>query len=155
MKTLSLDLRERLLTAYDQDQGTREEVARRFRVSLGMVKKLLQQRRKTGDIRPRHRFAGRKPRLLPAYGQRLGALVARQPDLTLVELRDRLGMPCSVPAVHQVLTLLGLTYKKRRSMPQNRTGPMSRGRGAAGDGSKEVSIPPGSSSSTSRRPRRT
>ena len=39
MKTLSLDLRERILAAYDQEEGTREEVAHRFRVSLGMVKK--------------------------------------------------------------------------------------------------------------------
>ena len=46
MKTLSLDLRERILTAYDQQEATRDAVARRFRVSLGMVKKLLQQRRR-------------------------------------------------------------------------------------------------------------
>ena len=46
MRTLSLDLRERILTAYDAKEGTREEIAARFRVSLGMVKKLLQQRRK-------------------------------------------------------------------------------------------------------------
>ena len=50
MKTISLDLRERILAAYDADEGTREEVARRFRVSLGMVKKLLQQRRRLGDM---------------------------------------------------------------------------------------------------------
>src|SRR5208282_2939371 len=37
MKTISLDLRERILAAYDADEGTREAVARRFRVSLGMV----------------------------------------------------------------------------------------------------------------------
>jgi len=49
-KTISMDLRERILAAYDEDKGTREDVARRFRVSLGMVKKLLQQRRHTGDI---------------------------------------------------------------------------------------------------------
>ena len=40
MRTLSLDLRERILSAYDSHEGTRPEVARRFRVSLGMVKKL-------------------------------------------------------------------------------------------------------------------
>ena len=45
MKTLSLDLRERILISYDGGEGTREEIAERFRVSLGMVKKLLQQRR--------------------------------------------------------------------------------------------------------------
>ena len=52
MRTLSLDLRERILSAYDKKEGTREEIAARFRVSLGMVKKLLQQRRRTGNIAP-------------------------------------------------------------------------------------------------------
>jgi hypothetical protein len=36
-----MDLRERILSCYDHEEGTREMVARRFRVSLGMVKKLL------------------------------------------------------------------------------------------------------------------
>jgi hypothetical protein len=52
MRTISLDLRERILASYDQKEGNREEIAGRFRVSLGMVKKLLQQRRRTGDIAP-------------------------------------------------------------------------------------------------------
>ena len=50
MKTLSLDLRECILASYDNEEGTREAVAERYRVSLGMVKKLLQQRRHTGEI---------------------------------------------------------------------------------------------------------
>ena len=49
MKTISLDLRERILDSYDHQEGTRLQIARRYRVSEGMVKKLLQQRRKTGD----------------------------------------------------------------------------------------------------------
>jgi len=58
MRTLSLDLRERILACYDNSEGTREQVASRYRVSLGMVKKLLQQRRRTGDIAARHRYSG-------------------------------------------------------------------------------------------------
>lgn len=54
MTTCSLDLRRRILATFDEGRRTREEVARRFKVSLGMVKKLLQQRRATGDIAPRH-----------------------------------------------------------------------------------------------------
>ncbi len=63
--------------------ATREEVGKRFRVSVGMVKKLLQQRRHTGEIGPRHYRSGRKPRLLPARGEQLRALLVRRPDLTL------------------------------------------------------------------------
>ena len=36
-KTLSLDLREKMVEAYDAKEGTREEVARRFKMSLEKV----------------------------------------------------------------------------------------------------------------------
>jgi transposase len=34
-KQISLDLRERIVAACDAQEGTREEVAKRFKVSLG------------------------------------------------------------------------------------------------------------------------
>jgi len=40
-RTISLDLRERILEAYGEGETTRNQVAYRFRVFLGMVKKLL------------------------------------------------------------------------------------------------------------------
>jgi len=141
-KTISLDLRERSLAAYDQKQGTRDEVAHRFRVSLGLVKKLLQQRRHTGDLRPRHRYCGRKPLLGQSYQQRLRELVARQPDLTLEELRQALAVRCTLQAIHYVLQRMGLTYKKRRSGPANRTAPTSGRPAAGGSASKRPSIRP-------------
>ena len=49
-KTLSLDIRQRILDCYDEGKWTRADVAERFRVSLGMVKKLIQQRKNTGEI---------------------------------------------------------------------------------------------------------
>jgi transposase len=61
MRTLSLDLRERILASYDNEEGSRQEVAHRYRVSLGVVRRLLQQRRHTGEIAPRHDRSGRKP----------------------------------------------------------------------------------------------
>jgi transposase len=122
MKTLSLDLRERILAAYDDDEGTREEVAQRFRVSLGMIKKLLQQRRRTGDIAPRHHFSGRKPKILERHRQRLRRLLDQQPDLTLSELRAATRLSCSLPAIHYVLADLGLTYKKNAARQRARPG---------------------------------
>lgn len=139
MRTLSLDLRERILAAYDHDEGTRAEVAHRFRVSLGMVKKLLQQRRRTGDIAPRHRFAGRKPMIVGLHQSQLRALLARKNDLTLRELRAATGLQCSLQAIHVVLARMGLTYKKRHSAPASRTAPTSSGRAKPGDGGKPAS----------------
>jgi len=120
MKTLSMDLRERIIKTYDQGRATREQVAERYGVSLGMVKKLLQQRRHTGDLRPRHDRSGRKPLFLASHRRQLGALLKKRADMTLRELREALGLPCSLPAIHYVLASMGLTYKKRRSTPASK-----------------------------------
>lgn len=124
MATFSMDLRERILDSYDAGEGTRREIAERFRVSLGMVKKLLQQRRNTGDIASRHNRAGRKPKITPDHRQRLAELVRQSPDMTLEELRGALGLECSLPAIHYVLESMGLPLKKRRSIRPSKTGPM-------------------------------
>lgn len=126
MATLSIDLRERILAAYDRDEGTRLQIAERFDVSLGMVKKLLQQRRNTGDIAPRHRYSGRKPKITHKHQRHLERLVCKHPDMTLDELRNATGLECSLPAIHYALVDLGLTYKKRRSIRQNTSGPTSK-----------------------------
>jgi transposase len=107
MRTLSLDLRERILASYDHEEGTREEIAGRYRVSLGMVKKLLQQRQNTGDIRPRHRYSGRKPKILGSHRQQLRKLLDKKPDPTLKELRSQLQLSCSLPAIHYALEAMG------------------------------------------------
>ena len=136
MRTLSMDIRERILSAYDQDEGTRAEVARRFRVSVGMVKKLLQQRRRTGDIAARHHLAGRKPTIVASHRTHIRSLLTKKNDLTLSELRTALGLGCSIQAIHVVLRKMGLTYKKRLSAPASRTGPISPGRAKHGSGAK-------------------
>ena len=150
MKTISLDLRERILAAYDVGEGTREAVARRFRVSLGLVKKLLQQRRRINDLRPQHYRSGRKPGHVARQQDQLRTLVHQKPDLTLKELRAAAGLQCTLPAIHYVLIRLGLTYKKRRCAPANKTGRTSSGRGDAGSGSRAAGIRPAWSSSTNR-----
>ena len=127
MRTLSLDLRERILAAYDNKEGTRPEIAHRFRVSLGLVKKLLQQRRRTGDIAPRHRFCGRKPMIVATHRSQMRSLLAKKNDLTLNELREAIGVKCSFQAIHVVLGKMGLTYKKRHSAPASKTAPTLRG----------------------------
>lgn len=155
MKTLSLDLRERILAAYDAGNDTRETVAGRFRVSAGMVKKLLQQRRRIGDLRPQHHRAGRKPKIQAAERLQLRQELAAKPDLTLAELRARTGLQCTLPAIHYVLVDMGLTFKKRRSAQPSRIARTSPGRGGGGAAAKARSNRPGSSSSTNQRRRPT
>lgn len=143
MRTISVDLRERILVSYDKKEGTREEIAHRFRVSLGMVKKLLQRRRQGGDIGPRYHRCGLKPGKVAAQRQAFRQLLSRKPDMTLEELRRATALNCTFPAIHYVLEKMGLTYKKRHSGPANKTGPTSSGRAGTGAASKRRLIRPG------------
>jgi transposase len=139
MRTFSLDLRERILAAYDNQEGSRADIAHRFRVSLGMVKKLLQQRRHTGDIAPRHRYSGRKPTIMASHRSQLRVLLGRKNDLTLKELRVAAGLKCSLQAINVVLGKMGLTYKKRHSAPASKTVLTSSGRAGSGASGRRAS----------------
>lgn len=154
-RTISLDLRERILDAYDEGQATRDQVARRFRVSLGMVKKLIQQRRHMGDIRARHHLAGRKPLILAEHQEKMGLLLKQKPDLSLKELREALGLKCSVQAIHVVLVKMEMTLKKRLSGPASKTARTLPGHAKSGSIGKVASTRRDWSSSMNRVPRRT
>ena len=145
-ETVSLDLRRRILKVYDQGQSTREEVAARFEVSLGMVKKLIQQRRHTGDIAPRHHRSGRKRKILASHERQLRTLLKNKPDMTLEELHEALELDCTLPAIHYTLERMGLSYKKRHSAPASRTARTSPKPGGSGGGAKGASTRRASSS---------
>ena len=148
MAALSMDLRERILASYDRGEGTRDQIASRYKVSLGMVKKLIQRRRHSGDIAARHHLSGRKPLILESHKKAMKELLARRPDMTLEELREATGLSCTLPAIHYALAAMGLTYKKRRSAPASRTAPTSSKPAGSGVCTKVVSIPQSLSSST-------
>src|SRR6266853_6773024 len=88
MAPYSMDLRERVVRAWDAS-GDADEVAARFSVSRAWVHGLVQRRRETGSIAPRKQTKFRS-RVLAGQEQRLVAVITAQPDLTLAELRDAL-----------------------------------------------------------------
>ena len=114
MPALSLDLRERIVAACDRGGRTQQEVADLFGVSLGVVRKLLAQRRRTGDLTPRYGNCGGRKKILGAHEEMIREVLSERPDATLEELRDAAGLDCTVQAVHYALRRMGFTYKKRR-----------------------------------------
>ena len=132
METTPLSMRKRILACYDSGKETRLSVAKRFCVPLGMVKKLIQQRRHLGDIAPLHWRAGRKPLLTSAHKEQMEEAIRRQPDTTLAEFRELLGVDCSLTAIHNVLAGMGMTYKKRRFARASRIAQTSKRRGRTG-----------------------
>jgi transposase len=113
MQTIPLEIRQRILDAYDAGKGTREKIANRFGVSTGMVKKLLHQRRHIGDIKPQHYRSGRKPVILASHRKRMRIILAKSPQLTLAQLREKLQLTCSLPAIHYTLNEMGLATRMR------------------------------------------
>ena len=139
MPALSLDLRKRIVAAYDRGGRTQQEVAEIFGVSLGTVRKLLAQRRRTGDLSPRYDRCGGRRKILAGDEQKIRELLRARPDATLEELRDGAGLDCTVQAVHYALKRMGFTYKKKtlRASEQGARGcgpPRARGGGAGSRG---------------------
>ena len=120
MRAYSADLRQRVLADSDRGLGTRA-VAAKYSVSESWVRRLKQRRREHGETAPRPR----KPRqpTLAGYADRLRALVAAEPDLTLEELRARLGVAVALSAYCTALRRLGLRVKKKSSGRPSKTGP--------------------------------
>jgi transposase len=113
MRPYSTDLRERVADAVDHKEGSLRQIARRFRVSLSFVVRLLQRRRDADTIEPKPHGGGRAPALGPDDRRRLAALIQDQPDATLKQLQERGGFTCSLKTLWHALRQQGLTRKKK------------------------------------------
>jgi putative transposase len=60
MNAYSLDLREKIVFAYEEGKTSIRKVAERFQVSKGVVQNLINLKRRTGEIRPKKATGGRK-----------------------------------------------------------------------------------------------
>ena len=119
MEAYSIDLRSKVLAAYDRGMKTKG-IAEAFAVSASWACRVKQRRRQHGELAPRPRIGKHHIKI---DRLRLAELVREQPDATLAELRDRLAITCSLSAIWSAIDQLGLSFKKRRSTPRNRTAP--------------------------------
>jgi transposase len=135
MQAYSLDLRERVIAAYENGVETILEVAERFAVSDSFIKKLLRRKRATGDIAPIGHRGGQPKRLTDKHRKWLLKTVSAEPDITLGELRERLlaekNLRVSVPTVCRELRALNLRRKKSRWSLVSAT--EEKGRGIGGE----------------------
>jgi transposase len=113
MAPYSMDLRERVVGAWDAS-GDTEEVAATFPVSRAWVHRLVQRRRETGSIAPRQQTKFRS-RVLAGQEARLATLIAARPDATLAELREALPTTAALSTLWLEIDRLGLTVKKNRT----------------------------------------
>jgi transposase len=123
MNPYSLDLRERVAASVDEGGESQREIARRYRVSLSFVSRLLKRRREAGTLEPAAHGGGPTPVLDAADRRRLGRLAAERNDDTLEELRGRGGFECSLTTIWRALRRMGLTRKKKSRRADERDRP--------------------------------
>jgi transposase len=136
-RAYSDDLRCKLLEAYEAGRGSLQELAGQFGVSWGYSKKIRAQQLRTGrKQRPPQLQHGPASRLTAAVEQQLRFALRQQPDLTLVEMQQRLaeraGLSISRSRLWVWLQRLGLRHKKNRSGRKNRKAGRTSGGGRPG-----------------------
>ncbi len=119
MRAYSLDLRQRVVHAYEQGEGSISEIATRFGVSTAFIKKLLHRWRATGDLAPLAHGGGKPKSLSERQHQLLKRQVRQQSDISLSELQSFLeeeeSVQVHVSTIWRALSALGLPLKKRAS----------------------------------------
>ena len=123
MKAYSIDLRKRVLAAYDSGEYSLNQIAKQFQVTTRWIQKLRQQRKQEGSIAPKPQNQGRKPVFQGKNLEKLELFINAHPDATLEETkRHFLGVvECSIVTIHNTLKRLELRYKKKRYVPANKT----------------------------------
>ena len=120
------DLRDRVAAAVASGTSARA-AAGRFGVSVSTAIRWAQRLRAEGHARARAMGGDRRSRLGECRAAVL-ELVAKQPNLTLLEIRGALaaghGIAVGLTGVWRFLKAQQITRKKRACMPPSRTAPM-------------------------------
>lgn len=116
MKAYSVDLRQKIVETYENEPISQRELAKRFRVALSFVVKLLKQYRSTGNLAPKPFNGGVKLKLTPEQITILADLIEQNNDATLQELRqllkDKIGVHVSITTIFRMSQRLKITVKK-------------------------------------------
>ncbi len=116
MRPYSNDLRQKVVDAYQNGEGTMRALARRFSVSLDFVWRLLKRYRQTRRVDPKPHGGGQRRKLGAYETQVLKQLVDDHPAATLSELNQLLKEKTEVPVSDSTISLslrrCGITRKK-------------------------------------------
>jgi transposase len=126
MKVFSLDLRQRIFDAYNENiLVTQDEIANRFSVSSSFVAKLVRQFKNTGSIDIMVRLEQTPTKLNPMQMSILQELIEEKNDSTLQELcgalEQKIGVKIATSTMSKMVRKLGYTRKKKHSEQARKT----------------------------------
>ncbi len=121
---LSDDLRERVVRAVVDEGMSRNGAAKRFGVGIASAVRWVARFKATGEISPSPMGGDRRSQRIEAHRDYLLGLNRRQPDLTLVEIQERLIANCgerfSSSVIWRFFDRHGITYKSVWPAPSAR-----------------------------------
>ena len=119
MKAYSVELREKIVQAYENNEGSQRQLASRFKVSLSFIERLLKRYREKQTLSPSPHAGGFTAKLA-TYESAIAKMVEEDNDATLEELCQKLNEKYNVQASASTmcrgLQKLNLTRKKNRFM---------------------------------------
>jgi transposase len=123
-KPLSVDLRQRVLNSIKSGMSCRGAAAR-FGMAPSAAVKWRRLWLETGSVEPRAQGGDTRSGRIEAVGGAILAMVAEAPDITLVEIAERLerehGERFAPSTVHRFFRRHGWSFKKRPPTPASRT----------------------------------
>src|SRR5215813_12007492 len=128
-KSYSGDLRERVIEAVTLDGLSRREAAERFEISASSAIRFVQRWDESGSAAPKPRGGSVSP--LEAHAERILALVAERPDLTLMETVAELlkrRIQTSKSALSRFFHRHGITFKKSLQAEERQRADVARAR---------------------------
>jgi len=112
----SLDLRKKIVSAYEAGKTSIRKVAKQFMVNPKTVERLIKQQRETGNLEPK-KSGNPTPSELEAHKELIIATVEAHPDWTLwqycEEIGEKTGVYVTTGAMCRYLKKQKLTLKKR------------------------------------------
>ena len=118
MEAYSQDLRERVVAAWDRGEGSKTQLARLFGMNERTVRRLIQQRDRTGSVGAGRGGGDNHSKFVGDDRAALRRMHREEPDATLerfrARCRDELGIDASLMAISRTLRAMGLTVKKSR-----------------------------------------
>ena len=120
---LSDDLRERVVKAVVDEGLSRSAAARRFGVGIASAVRWVARFKAKGEISPSPMGGDRRSQRIEFHRDYLLGLNRRQPDLTLLEIQERLIANCgerfSSSVIWRFFDRHGITFKKRPPTPRS------------------------------------
>jgi len=126
---LSDDLRKRVVESVVEEGLSRNAAAKRFKVSIATAIRWVWRFHATGEVSPTPTGGDHRSERIEAQHDYLLGLIGRQPDITLLEIRERLIANCgqrfSTSVLWRFFHRHEITFKKKPRMPRNSNVPTS------------------------------